>query len=144
MSFVSSKRLTQVSLIFLTIVSMVVTSKVEATPILNNTANQNKAITINLPEFTYRQQIQPNRITGIKNNAKVGDFVMLRGKFVRKVDTNILEFTDDGKQAVFVNFENDKQIHLIHSLREYELWGKVVRNNKLTFVDAISVSSINN
>ncbi len=144
MSFVSSKRLTQVSLIFLTIVSMVVTSKVEATPILNNTANQNKAITINLPEFTYRQQIQPNSITGIKNNAKVGDFVMLRGKFVRKVDTNILEFTDDGKQAVFVNFENDKQIHLIHSLREYELWGKVVRNNKLTFVDAISVSSINN
>ena len=144
MSFVSSKRLTQVSLIFLTIVRMVVTSKVEATPILNNTANQNKAITINLPEFTYRQQIQPNSITGIKNNAKVGDFVMLRGKFVRKVDTNILEFTDDGKQAVFVNFENDKQIHLIHSLREYELWGKVVRNNKLTFVDAISVSSINN
>lgn len=144
MSFVSSKRLTQVSLIFLTIVSMVVTSKVEATPILNNTANQNKAITINLPEFTYRQQIQPNSITGIKNNAKVGDFVMLRGKFVRKVDTNILEFTDDGKQAVFVNFENDKQIHLINSLREYELWGKVVRNNKLTFVDAISVSSINN
>ena len=144
MSFVSSKRLTQVSLIFLTIVSMVVTSKVEATPILNNTANQNKAITINLPEFTNRQQIKPNSIIGIKNNAKVGDFVMLRGKFVRKVDTNILEFTDDGKQAVFVNFENDKQIHLIHSLREYELWGKVVRNNKLTFVDAISVSSINN
>ena len=144
MSFVSSKRLTQVSLIFLTIVSMVVTFKVEATPILNNTANQNKAITINLTEFTNRQQIQPNSITGIKNNAKVGDFVMLRGKFVRKVDTNILEFTDDGKQAVFVNFENDKQIHLIHSLREYELWGKVVRNNKLTFVDAISVSSINN
>ncbi|MDY4992590.1 MAG: hypothetical protein SO069_04145 [Succinivibrio sp.] len=143
MSFVSSKRLTQVSLIFLTIVSMVVTFKVEATPILNNTANQNKAITINLPEFTYRQQIQPNSITGIKNNAKVGDFVMLRGKFIRKVDTNILEFTDDGKQAVFVNFENDKQIHLIHSLREYELWGKVVRNNKLTFVNAISVSSIN-
>ncbi len=144
MSFVSSKRLTQVSLIFLTLVSMVVTFKVEATPILNNTANQNKAITINLPEFTNRQQTQPNSITGIKNNAKVGDFVMLRGKFVRKVDTNIFEFTDDGKQAVFVNFENDKQIHLIHSLREYELWGKVVRNNKLTFVDAISVSSINN
>ena len=143
MSFVSSKRLTQVSLIFLTIVSMVVTFKVEATPILNNASDQNKAITINLPEFTYRQQIQPNSITGIKNNAKVGDFVMLRGKFVRKVDTNILEFTDDGKQAVFVNFENDKQIHLIHSLREYELWGKVVRNNKLTFVNAISVSSIN-
>lgn len=143
MSFVSSKRLTQVSLIFLTIVSMVVSFKVEATPILNNTANQNKAITINLTEFTNRQQIQPNSITGIKNNAKVGDFVMLRGKFVRKVDTNILEFTDDGKQAVFVNFENDKQIHLIHSLREYELWGKVVRNNKLTFVNAISVSSIN-
>ena len=144
MSFVSSKRLTQVSLIFLTIVSMVVSFKVEATPILNNTANQNKAITINLTEFTNRQQIQPNSIIGIKNNAKVGDFVMLRGKFVRKVDTNILEFTDDGKQAVFVNFENNKQIHLIHSLREYELWGKVVRNNKLTFVDAISVSSINN
>ena len=144
MSFVSSKRLTQVSLISLTLVSMVVTFKVEATPILNNTANQNKAITINLTEFTNRQQIQPNSIIGIKNNAKVGDFVMLRGKFVRKVDTNILEFTDDGKQAVFVNFENDKQIHLIHSLREYELWGKVVRNNKLTFVDAISVSSINN
>lgn len=143
MSFVSSKRLTQVSLIFLTIVSMVVTFKVEATPILNNASNQNKAITINLSEFTNRQQIQPNSITGIKNNAKVGDFVMLRGKFVRKVDTNILEFTDDGKQAVFVNFENDKQIHLIHSLREYELWGKVVRNNKLTFVNAISVSSIN-
>ena len=143
MSFVSSKRLSQVSLIFLTIVSMVVTFKVEATPILNNAANQNKAITINLTEFTNRQQIQPNSITGIKNNAKVGDFVMLRGKFVRKVDTNILEFTDDGKQAVFVNFENDKQIHLIHSLREYELWGKVVRNNKLTFVNAISVSSIN-
>ena len=143
MSFVSSKRLSQVSLIFLTIVSMVVTFKVEATPILNNAANQNKAITINLPEFANRQQIQPNSIAGIKNNAKVGDFVMLRGKFVRKVDTNILEFTDDGKQAVFVNFENDKQIHLIHSLREYELWGKVVRNNKLTFVNAISVSSIN-
>ena len=143
MSFVSSKRLSQVSLIFLTIVSMVVTFKVEATPILNNAANQNKAITINLTEFTNRQQIQPNSIIGIKNNAKVGDFVMLRGKFVRKVDTNILEFTDDGKQAVFVNFENDKQIHLIHSLREYELWGKVVRNNKLTFVYDISVSSIN-
>ena len=118
-------------------------TNLNATPLANNSVFHSNTLSTNLHQDYELQQNLPNSIKGIKKNAKVGDFVMLKGRFVRKVDTNILEFTDDGKQAVFVNYENNKQIHLIHSLREYELWGKVVRNNKLTFVNAISVSSIN-
>ena len=88
------------------------------------------------------QQNLPNSISGIKKNAKVGDFVMLKGRFVRKVDTNVLEFTDDGKQAVLVNFEDGKDTDFIKAQIEYELWGKIIRNDKLTFVDAVSLSKI--
>ena len=65
---------------------------------------------------------------------------MLKGRFVRKVDTNVLEFTDDGKQAVLVNFEDNKAVDFIKAQIEYELWGKIIRNDKLTFVDAVSLT----
>ena len=52
----------------------------------------------------------------------------------------MLEFTDDGKQAVLVNFEDGKDTDFIKAQIEYELWGKIIRNDKLTFVDAVSLS----
>ena len=59
--------------------------------------------------------------------------------YEKLLDKN-LEFTDDGKQAVLVNFDNGKDTDFIKAQIEYELWGKIIRNDKLTFVDAVSLS----
>ena len=115
-------------------------TNLNATPLANNSVFHSNTLSTNLHQDYELQQNLPNSIKGIKKNAKVGDFVMLKGRFVRKVDTNILEFTDDGKQAVLVNFDNGKDTDFIKAQIEYELWGKIIRNDKLTFVDAISLS----
>lgn len=115
-------------------------TNLNATPLANNSLFHSNTLSTNLHQDYELQQNLPNSIKGIKKNAKVGDFVMLKGRFVRKVDTNILEFTDDGKQAVLVNFEDGRDINLIKAQIEYELWGKVIRNDKLTFVDALNIS----
>ena len=115
-------------------------TNLNATPLANNSVFHSNTLSTNLHQDYELQQNLPNSIKGIKKNAKVGDFVMLKGRFVRKVDTNILEFTDDGKQAVLVNFEDGRDINLIKAQIEYELWGKVIRNDKLTFVDVVSLA----
>ena len=115
-------------------------TNLNATPLANNSVFHSNTLSTNLHQDYELQQNLPNSIKGIKKNAKGGDFVMLKGRFVRKVDTNILEFTDDGKQAVLVNFEDGRDINLIKAQIEYELWGKVIRNDKLTFVDALNIS----
>ena len=115
-------------------------TKLNASPLSDNSAFHNNTLTIGLHTDHTLQQNLPNSISGIKKNAKVGDFVMLKGRFVRKVDTNVLEFTDDGKQAVLVNFEEGKDADFIKAQIEYELWGKIIRNDKLTFVDAVSLT----
>ena len=115
-------------------------TNLNATPLANNSVFHSNTLSTNLHQDYELQQNLPYSIKGIKKNAKVGDFVMLKGRFVRKVDTNILEFTDDGKQAVLVNFEDGRDINLIKAQIEYELWGKVIRNDKLTFVDALNIS----
>lgn len=115
-------------------------TKLNATPLSDNSVFHNNTLATSLHTDHNVQQILPNSISGIKKNAKVGDFVMLKGRFVRKVDTNVLEFTDDGKQAVLVNFEDSKDTDFIKAQIEYELWGKIIRNDKLTFVDAVSLA----
>lgn len=115
-------------------------TNLNANTLANNSVFHSNTLSTNLHQDYELQQNLPNSIKGIKKNAKVGDFVMLKGRFVRKVDTNILEFTDDGKQAVLVNFEDGRDINLIKAQIEYELWGKVIRNDKLTFVDALNIS----
>ena len=128
-----------ISVVILISLSLFIT-KLNASPLSDNSAFHNNTLTIGLHTDHTLQQNLPNSISGIKKIAKVGDFVMLKGRFVRKVDTNVLEFTDDGKQAVLVNFEDVKEINFIKAQIEYELWGKVIRNDKLTFVDAVSLS----
>ena len=127
------------SVVILISLSLFIT-KLNATPLSSDSAFHNNTLTTSLHTDHTLQQNLPNSISGIKKNAKVGDFVMLKGRFVRKVDTNVLEFTDDGKQAVLVNFEDVKEINFIKAQIEYELWGKIIRNDKLTFVDAVSLS----
>ena len=116
-----------------------VSTKLNATSLSSDSAFHNNTLTTSLHTDHNLQQNLPNSISGIKKNAKVGDFVMLKGRFIRKVDTNVLEFTDDGKQAVLVNFDNGKDTDFIKAQIEYELWGKIIRNDKLTFVDAVSL-----
>ena len=128
-----------ISVVILISLSLFIT-KLNATPLSDNSDFHSNTLTTSLHTDHNLQQNLPNSISGIKKNAKVGDFVMLKGRFVRKVDTNVLEFTDDGKQAVLVNFEDVKEINFIKAQIEYELWGKVIRNDKLTFVDALNIS----
>ena len=128
-----------ISVVILISLSLFIT-KIHAIPLSDNSVFHNNTLATSLHTDHNVQQNLPNSISGIKKNAKVGDFVMLKGRFVRKVDTNVLEFTDDGKQAVLVNFEDGKDTDFIKAQIEYELWGKIVRNDKLTFVDAVSLS----
>ena len=101
-----------ISVVILISLSLFIT-KLNATPLSDNTAFHNNTLTTGLHTDHNLQQNLPNSISGIKKNAKVGDFVMLKGRFIRKVDTNVLEFTDDGKQAVLVNFDNGKDTDFI-------------------------------
>ena len=110
-----------ISVVILISLSLFIT-KLNASPLSDNSAFHNNTLTIGLHTDHTLQQNLPNSISGIKKNAKVGDFVMLKGRFVRKVDTNVLEFTDDGKQAVLVNFEEGKDADFIKSKIDYELW----------------------
>lgn len=128
-----------ISVVILISLSIFIT-KIHATPLSDNSVFHNNTLTTGLHTDHNLQQNLPNSISGIKKNAKVGDFVMLKGRFVRKVDTNVLEFTDDGIEAVLVNFEDVKEINFIKAQIEYELWGKISRNDKLTFVDVVSLA----
>ena len=128
-----------ISVVILISLSLFIT-KIHAIPLSDNSVFHNNTLATSLHTDHNLQQNIPNSISGIKKNAKVGDFVMLKGRFVRKVDTNVLEFTDDGKQAVLVNFEEGKDADFIKAQIEYELWGKIIRNDKLTFVDAVSLT----
>ena len=126
-----------ISVVILISLSLFIT-KIHAIPLSDNSVFHSNLTTSLHADHNLEQNL-PNSISGIKKNAKVGDFVMLKGRFVRKVDTNVLEFTDDGKQAVLVNFEDGKDTDFIKAQIEYELWGKIIRNDKLTFVDAVSL-----
>ena len=130
-----------ISVVILISLSLFIT-KLNATPLSDNSVFHNNTLATSLHTDHNLQQNLPNSISGIKKNAKVGDFVMLKCRFGRKVDTNVLEFTDDGKQAVLVNFEDGKDTDFIKAQIEYELWGKIIRNDKLTFVDAVNISKI--
>lgn len=126
-----------ISVVILISLSLFIT-KIHAITLSDNSVFHSNLTTSLHADHNLEQNL-PNSISGIKKNAKVGDFVMLKGRFVRKVDTNVLEFTDDGKQAVLVNFEDGKDTDFIKAQIEYELWGKIIRNDKLTFVDAVSL-----
>lgn len=82
----------------------------------------------------------PNTIKGIKKAAKLGDFVLLRGRFVRELDANIYEFHDDENEALIVSFEGVIVPKDFTFNYEYFLWGVISQNDKLTKLDAKSLS----
>ena len=71
-----------ISVVILISLSIFIT-KIHATPLSDNTAFHNNTLTTSLHTDHNLQQNLPNSISGIKKNAKVGDFVMLKGRFVR-------------------------------------------------------------
>ncbi len=82
----------------------------------------------------------PNTIKGVKGAAKVGDYVLLRGRFVRELDANIYEFHDDENEALIVSFEGVVVPSDFTFNYEYFLWGIISQNDKLTKLDAKSLS----
>ncbi|MGN1280484.1 MAG: hypothetical protein ACI4UM_01075 [Succinivibrio sp.] len=82
----------------------------------------------------------PNTIAGTKKVARVGDYVLLKGYFVKQVDDVIFEFSDDSAHALFVTFEGVKIPDNLSSNYEYFLWGQILRNDKTTILQALFLS----
>ena len=82
----------------------------------------------------------PNTIAGLKKSAKIGDYALLRGQFVRKFEDDIFEFADDSKKAIFVSFEGVKVPQDLSFGYEYFLWGQVLENDKTTVLQALFLS----
>ena len=82
----------------------------------------------------------PNSVAGLKKTAKIGDYALLRGQFVRKFEDDIFEFADDSKKAIFVTFEGVKVPQDLSFGYEYFLWGQVIENGKSTVMQALFLS----
>ena len=82
----------------------------------------------------------PNTVEGLKKVAEVGDYVLLRGRFINRADKEIYEFHDDEGKALFVSFEGVKIPSDLTMNYEYFLWGVIARNDKLTILNAKSLS----
>ncbi|MGN0893604.1 MAG: hypothetical protein ACI4ND_01225 [Succinivibrio sp.] len=87
-----------------------------------------------------KKRSAPNTIAGTKKAAKEGDYVLLKGHFVKQVDEVIFEFADDSSQALFVTFEGVKIPDDLSSNYEYFLWGQIIRNDKTTILQALFLS----
>ncbi len=67
----------------------------------------------------------PNTVKGVIRNGREGDFVLLRGYFVRVVDRGIYEFQDDDNSAIFVDLGKNYAINEQFFSTEFFIWGEV-------------------
>ena len=78
----------------------------------------------------------PNTVKGVKENAKEGDYSLLRGVFTRKLEKYIFEFKDEKGDSLEVSFEG-VQIPLDLTFNyPYFLWGCVLKNDEVTVIQA--------
>ncbi|MBE6422682.1 hypothetical protein [Succinivibrio dextrinosolvens] len=84
----------------------------------------------------------PNSVKGVKKVAKEGDYVLLRGVFVRRADAGIYEFHDDAGDGLFVDLGKSFVLNeRFFNTSEFFIWGTVKDNNKSTTIEAISMSA---
>ena len=83
----------------------------------------------------------PNTIQGVKKQARDGDYVLLKGTFISKVDAGIYEFHDEAKDAIFVDFGEAYALNDLFFNREFFIWGTVQRSGKNVIIKAISLSA---
>lgn len=92
------------------------------------------------PAEGFSKPVPPNTVAGLKKSAKIGDYALLRGQFVRRFEDDVFEFSDDSKKAIFVSFEGVKVPQDLSFGYEYFLWGQVLENDKSTVLQALFLS----
>ncbi len=111
----------------------------------NTTDNNEKIETADVPDDFTQKHIRPdapNTIKGVKEVAKEGDYVLLRGVFVRRADAGIYEFHDDAGDGLFVDLGKSFVLNeRFFNTSEFFIWGTVKENNKSTTIEAISMSA---
>lgn len=83
--------------------------------------------------------VYPNTVRGVKNVAKTGDYVMLKGYFFSKADELVYEFHDEQEDALFVEFDEIPENFMLGEY--FLLWAKVTKNDKQTFIKGLSLSN---
>lgn len=84
----------------------------------------------------------PNSVKGVKKVAKEGDYVLLRGVFVRRADAGVYEFHDDAGDGLFIDLGKSFVLNeRFFNTSEFFIWGQVRENNKSTTIEAISMSA---
>lgn len=95
-------------------------------------------------DFTHKhiRPDAPNSVKGVKNVAKEGDYVLLRGVFVRRADAGVYEFHDDAGDGLFIDLGKSFVLNeRFFNTSEFFIWGTVKNNDKTTTIEAISMSA---
>ena len=50
------------------------------------------------PAEGFSKPAPPNTVAGLKKSAKIGDYALLRGQFVRRFEDDVFEFSENRKQ----------------------------------------------
>ena len=88
------------------------------------------------PEFKGKVPPPPNTVKGVRANAKEGDYALLRGFFIERLDETTFLFKDENGDSLNVSFEG-VQIPLDLTFNyPYFLWGCVLENDETTLIQA--------
>ena len=90
-------------------------------------------------DLPVEESVFPNTVRGVKNVAKPGDYVMLKGYFFSKADELVYEFHDEQEDALFVEFDEIPENFMLGEY--FLLWAKVTKNEKQTFIKGLSLSN---
>ena len=85
------------------------------------------------------ESVFPNSVRGVKEVARPGDYVMLKGYFFSKADELVYEFHDEQEDALFVEFDEIPENFMLGEY--FLLWAKVTKNEKQTFIKGLSLSN---
>ena len=72
----------------------------------------------------------PNTIKGLMENGREGDFALLRGFFVKKLDENSFSFMDDNHDVLNVILIDQKLQTEIYANQRYFIWGRIASVSK--------------
>lgn len=87
-----------------------------------------------------RREVSGNTVDGIKRYAHDGDYVFIRGRFARKLESGSFVFTD-GKGSIEVKFSEGTLPKDFTLDEDYMVWGQVHRENVIAiYMQALLLS----
>lgn len=94
------------------------------------------ALGAKVPGFaeSFEKPAAPNTVRGVLKAAKAGDYCLVRGIFLEKLDDYAFMFSDEDGGTVEVRFKPEAGLSKIFLKREYFVWATVEQDFRHTYL----------